>query len=100
MTASSFGFGKLNPSGAKDVVELNAVGCCVGHPPWASFESRDADGVCTDRLSESCRFGTAVREELSEEKRLDPLVADDAVDLMLAPSNDLLCPESVVDVES
>lgn len=39
--------------------------------------------------SESCRDGMAVRAELSEEKRLEPLVAEEAVDLMLAASKDL-----------
>lgn len=64
------------------------------------MESLDDEGDMTERLSGSSLCGTAVREELSEENRLEPLVADDAVDLMLAPSNDLRCPESVVEVES
>ena len=54
--------------------------------------------------SESCREGIAVLDELSDENKLDPLVCDDAVDLMLAPSSDLLCPdpeyESLVETES
>ncbi len=91
---------RINPSGAKDVVELKAVGCCVGQLPRVSFESLDDGGDNTDRLSESCLLGTAVREELSEEKRLEPLVAEDAVDLMLAPSNERRWLESVVEVES
>lgn len=40
--------------------------------------------------SESWREGMAVRAELSEEKRLEPLVAEEAVERMLAPSKDLL----------
>ena len=52
--------------------------------------------------SESCRDGIAVREEFSDEKILDALVADDAVDFILAASNDLRRPpyESVVDTDS
>jgi hypothetical protein len=46
----------------------------------------------------------AVLDELSEVKRLEPLVAEDAVDFMLAPSNDRRWPdieyESLVDTES
>jgi hypothetical protein len=44
----------------------------------------------------------AVLVELSEENKLEPLVAEEAVDLILAPSNDFLFPpyESVVETES
>ena len=56
-----------------------------------------------DRESESLRTdGTAVRDELSDEKRLEPRVADDIDDLMLAWSNDFRGPveESEVEKES
>ena len=50
-----------------------------------ALEKRDGGGDNTERVSESFRIeGTAVREELSEEKRLEPLVAEDTEDLMLA----------------
>jgi hypothetical protein len=58
-------------------------------------------GEMTENESGSPRGGTAVREELSDENKLDPLVAEEAADLMLAPSNDLLWPfEESVETES
>ena len=55
-----------------------------------------------ERLSLSYFAGTAVREEASEEKIVDALVAEEADDFMLAASNDCLGPfeESAVDTES
>lgn len=66
------------------------------------MDSREAFGESTEKLSLSCLVGTAVREEVSEEKMVELLVADEADDFMLAASKDLLGPfeESVVDTES
>lgn len=48
------------------------------------------------------RFGTVVREELSDENKLDPRVAVDTEDLILAWSKERRWPvdESVVEKES
>jgi hypothetical protein len=61
-----------------------------------------ADGDSMEALSVSCLDRTAVLDELSEENMVEPLVAEEAEDLMLAPSKDLLGPfdESVVETES
>lgn len=55
-----------------------------------------------EKLSASYREGTAVRVELSEEKMVEPLVADEADDFMLAASNERRGPleESLVETES
>ena len=86
------------------MVELNGEACWAGQPECElSFESLEwvGDKTVMDE-SESCRDGIAVLEEFSEEKRLEPLVAEDAVDFILAPSKDFLCPpyESFVETES
>lgn len=67
------------------------------------LDKREPDeGDRTEALSASYREGTAVREELSEENMVEPLVAEEVDDLILAPSNERLGPldESVVDTES
>ena len=73
-TRSSVGRGKWNPSGLNDVEELNPTGCC-GAQALAWCEPRDE---VPDR--DSC---TAVRDELSEEKMLEPRVTDEAAERML-----------------
>lgn len=73
-------------------MELKGEACCAGHPEFElSFEIREwvGDRTVTEE-SESCREGIAVLDELSDDQRLEPLVAEDAVDFMLAPSNDFL----------
>ena len=77
------------------MVELNADGCWVGQPECELiFDSLECVGDMTvTEESESCRDGTAVLAEFSDENKLDPLVCDDATDFMLPPSNDLLCPD-------
>jgi hypothetical protein len=90
----------------KDVVELKGEACCDGQPECVLiFDSRDCCGEITViEESDSWREGMAVRVEFSDENKDDPRVCDEAVDLMLAPSKDLLCPEpeyeSLVDTES
>ncbi len=76
------------------MVELKGVTGWAGQPECEeSLERRECAGDRTVmEESESCREGIAVLEELSDEKRLEPLVAEDAVDLMLAPSNDFRWP--------
>lgn len=66
-----------------------------------NLDKRAVVGEIIEKASESFRGGTAVLEELSEENRLDPLVADEAEDLILAPSKDRLWPfEESVETES
>jgi len=85
IAASSSGLGKWKPFGAKDMVELKPEGCWGCQSVRLALEKRDGGGDTTERVSESFRIeGTAVREELSEEKRLEPLVAEETEDLMLA----------------
>ena len=75
----------MKPAGEKDVVELKAAcwfGLCQFR--WLALEIRELMGDRVAFTSESLRGGIAVREELSEEKRLEPLVADEVPDLMLA----------------
>ena len=103
MTPSSSGLGKWNPCGANEIVELKARDCCGGQSERPTFETLEDEGERTERESESFRReGTAVREELSEEKRLEPLVAEETEDLILAWSKDRrgFIEESVVENES
>ena len=96
------GFGKLKPLGEKDVVELKAAcRCGLCQFRWLALEMRELTGDNVDPKSRSLCAVMAVREELSEENRLEPRVADEVPDLMLAWSNDLLCPvdESAVEKE-
>lgn len=82
-------------------VELKAADCWAGHSARLAFEYRDAAGDSIERESESFRTdGTAVREELSEEKRLEPLVAEDMDDLILPWSRDFLGPVEESEVEN
>lgn len=64
------------------------------------LDKREPDGDRTEKLSVSFLAGTAVREELSEEKIVEPLVAEDVVDFMLAPSKDRLGPFELSEVET
>jgi hypothetical protein len=66
------------------------------------LDKREPEGESTEKLSVSLLAGTAVREELSEENMVEPLVAEEVLDFMLAPSKDRLGPFelSVVDTES
>lgn len=66
------------------------------------LDKREPEGERTEKLSVSLLAGTAVREELSEENMVEPLVAEEVLDFMLAPSKDRLGPFelSVVDTES
>jgi hypothetical protein len=75
---------------------------CDGQPEVVeNLDKREVEGEMIEYESVSFRGGTAVREELSDEKRLEPLVAEEAVDLMLAPSKDRLWPfEESVETES
>lgn len=83
------------------MVELKAAGGGAGQSARLAFEIRDDAGEKIERVSESLRTdGTAVREELSEEKRLEPLVADDMDDLVLAWSNDFRWPVEESEVEN
>jgi hypothetical protein len=66
-----------------------------------NLDKRKVEGDMMENESGSFRCGTAVLEEFSDEKRLEPLVAEEADDLMLAPSKDRLCPfEESVEPES
>ena len=69
---------------------------------WLDFTIRDDTGDSSSCESESLRAGTAVRDEFSDEKRLEPLVAEDVLDWTLPWSSDLRCPveESTVEKES
>jgi hypothetical protein len=66
------------------------------------LDKREPEGESTEKLSVSLLAGTAVREELSEENMVEPLVAEEVLDFMLAPSKDRRGPFelSVVDTES
>lgn len=79
MVRSSVGRGKWKPSGLNDVVELKPEGCC----------GAQALGWCEPREDvlgrDSC---TAVRDELSEEKMLEPRVIDEAAERTLIWSNE------------
>ena len=82
---------------------MNGDCCCAGQLDMVDiFDKRDPEGDNTEKLSVSFLAGTAVREELSEENIVEPLVAEDVLDFMLAPSKDRLGPFelSVVDTES
>lgn len=80
MIRSSVGRGKWKPSGLKEVVEANAEGCC-GAQALGWCEPRD-DVLGRD----SC---TAVRDELSEERMLEPRVTDEAAERTLIWSNEV-----------
>lgn len=64
------------------------------------LDKREPDGERTEKLSVSFLAGTAVRDELSDEKMVEPLVAEDVVDFMLAPSKDRLGPFELSEVET
>lgn len=64
------------------------------------LDKREPDGDRTEKLSVSFLAGTAVRDELSDEKMVEPLVAEDVVDFMLAPSKDRLGPFELSEVET
>lgn len=87
---SSVGRGKWKPSGLNDVDELNAAGCC-GVQALAWCEPREE---VPDR--DSC---TAVRDELSEEKMLEPRVTDEAAERTLIWSKEFRWLEAVSPVE-
>ena len=85
------------------MVELNAACCCEGQPDMVDIlDNREPEGDSMEKLSVSFLAATAVRDELSDEKMVDPRVAEEALDFMLAPSKDRLGPFelSVVDTES
>jgi len=83
-------------------LELKGEACCVGQPLWlAILPKREVEGDASDIESLDI-FGTAVREELSDENKLEFAVCAEPVDRMLTWSIDFLWPfeESVVDNES
>lgn len=84
------------------MVELNGDACCAGQPEVVeNLDKREFEGDMMENGSGSFRGGTAVLEELSDENRLEPLVAEEADDLTLAPSKDRLWPfEESVETES
>ena len=102
ISSSLFGLGRWKPAGENEVVELKAGCCCAGQPEAVeSLDKREVAGEMIEYESESFRGGTAVLEELSEENKLEPRVAEEADDLMLAPSKDRLWPlEESVETES
>ena len=63
------------------------------------LDKREPEGDRTEKLSVSFLAGTAVRDELSE-KMVEPLVAEDVLDFMLAPSKDRLGPFELSEVET
>jgi hypothetical protein len=66
-----------------------------------NLDKREVLGEMIENESESLRCGTAVLEELSEENMLEPLVMDEAEDLMLAASKERRWPlEESVEAES
>lgn len=100
MTRSSDGRGRWKPSGAKEVVELKAAAFCGCQPAWLTFEKREVEGdFALSMLWSECWEGSAVREELSEEKRLEPRVADENEDWMLTWSKEFrgFVDESIVE---
>ena len=64
------------------------------------LDRREPEGDRTEILSVSFLEGTAVRDELSDEKMVEPLVAEDVLDFMLAPSKDRLGPFELSEVET
>ena len=92
ISSSLCGLGRLKPAGEKEVVELKPACCCAGQPEVVeNLDKRELAGDIIEKESESFR-GTAVLEELSEENILEPRVCEEAVDLILAASKDLLWP--------
>ena len=99
ISSSVCGLGRLNPAGENEVVELKADCCCAGQPEAVeNLDKRELAGEMIECESESFLGGIAVLEELSDENRLDPRVAEE---LMLALSKDLLWPlDESVETES
>lgn len=88
ISSSVCGLGKLKPAGENEVVELKGACCCAGQPEAVeNLDKRELAGEVMEYESVSFRGGIAVLEELSEENRLEPRVAEE---LMLALSNDRL----------
>lgn len=88
ISSSVCGLGRWKPAGEKEVVELKGVCCCAGQPEVVeNLDKRELAGEVIENESESFRGGTAVLEELSDENRLEPRVAEE---LMLALSKDRL----------
>lgn len=76
-TRSSFGFDMLKPSGLKERVEFEEEDCGgLGHCECRDEEPDDA-AVGRRVLRSRAIEGMAVLEELSDENRLDPRVAED-----------------------
>lgn len=88
ISSSVCGRGRLNPAGENDVVALKGACCCAGQPEAVeNLDKRELEGEMIEYESESFLGGIAVLEELSEENKLEPRVAEE---LMLALSNDRL----------